>query len=50
MEREPIELECSECQRRNYSTTKNTRKKKEKLQVRKYCKWCRKHTIHKEVK
>ncbi len=49
MPREPIELECTECGRRNYSTSKNTRKR-ERLQVRKYCKWCRKHTVHKEVK
>ncbi len=49
MPREPIELECSECGRRNYSTTKN-RNKRDKIQVRKYCKWCKKHTEHKEVK
>jgi ribosomal protein L33 len=30
MAREPIELECTECGRRNYSTTKNTHKKKRK--------------------
>ncbi|MFZ8802184.1 MAG: 50S ribosomal protein L33 [Candidatus Calescibacterium sp.] len=50
MAREPIELECTECGRRNYSTTKNTHKKREKLEVQKFCKQCRKHTKHKEVK
>jgi len=45
-----ITLACSECQRKNYATTKNVQQQKEKLQLNKYCKWCKKHTLHKEVK
>ncbi|MEO0098196.1 MAG: 50S ribosomal protein L33 [candidate division WOR-3 bacterium] len=44
-----IQLACAECKRRNYSTTKN-KNKQERLELRKYCKFCRKHTVHKEVK
>ena len=45
-----IHLECSECKRRNYSTTKNKKKSPGKLQLKKYCRFDRKHTLHKETK
>ncbi|MEO0086479.1 MAG: 50S ribosomal protein L33 [candidate division WOR-3 bacterium] len=44
-----VHLACSECKRKNYHTTKN-KNKQEKLELRKYCKFCKKHTIHKETK
>jgi len=47
---EIIALACSECKRRNYTTTKNRKTKQEKLELMKYCKWDHKHTLHKEVK
>jgi len=48
--REIVTLRCEECKRRNYSTTRNKKTQQEKLQVNKYCKFCRKHTAHKEIK
>jgi len=45
-----VHLSCTECKRRNYSTTKNKRTTTEKLEMMKYCRFCRKHTLHKEVK
>ncbi len=48
--RELVTLACSECKRRNYTSTRDKKKNKEKLELRKYCPYCRKHTIHKEVK
>jgi len=45
-----VHLGCTECKRRNYSTTKNKRTTTEKLEMKKYCRFCRKHTLHKEVK
>ncbi len=48
--RDIILLECTECGRRNYATTKNKKNNREKLQIKKYCKYCKKHTVHKEVK
>jgi large subunit ribosomal protein L33 len=45
-----IQLQCSECQRINYSTFRNKKTKQEKLLKKKYCPWDRKHTDHKEVK
>ncbi len=48
--REIIQLQCMECKRKNYTTTKNKKKQQSKLQVRKYCPFCRSHQLHKEVK
>ncbi|MFP4082562.1 MAG: 50S ribosomal protein L33 [Candidatus Aminicenantes bacterium] len=48
--REIVTLQCAECRRRNYTTTRNKKKKSDKIELKKYCKFCRKHTIHKEVK
>ena len=48
--REVIILACVECKRRNYTTTKNKKMTKEKLELRKYCPFCRTHTVHKETK
>jgi len=48
--REIVLLECTVCHRRNYSTTTNKGTNREKLQIKKYCKYCKKHTLHKEVK
>ena len=48
--REAITLECTECKRRNYTTEKNKKNNTERLEVEKYCKFCKKHTTHKETK
>ncbi|MEJ5307187.1 MAG: 50S ribosomal protein L33 [candidate division WOR-3 bacterium] len=48
--REIITMVCSECKRKNYMTTKNKKKQTDKLELKKYCKFCRKHTLHKEAK
>ena len=45
-----ITLACTECKRRNYSTTKNKKTMTERLEIKKYCKFCQKHTVHKETK
>ena len=48
--RELIAFECSECKRRNYTSTKNRKKTADKLSLKKYCPYDRKHTVHKETK
>jgi large subunit ribosomal protein L33 len=47
---ELIALQCSECKRKNYTTQKNRRNMQEKLELKKYCPFDRKHTLHKETK
>ncbi|HNX96847.1 MAG TPA: 50S ribosomal protein L33 [Candidatus Aminicenantes bacterium] len=43
-------LKCPECNEKNYTTTKNKQNSTEKLNLKKYCPRCAKHTLHKEVK
>ena len=45
-----ISMECTECKRRNYATTKNKTQHPDHINLSKYCKHCRRHTDHKEVK
>jgi large subunit ribosomal protein L33 len=48
--RELITLACQECKNRNYNYDKNKKKQPEKLELKKFCKFCRKMTLHKEIK
>ncbi|HYB95834.1 MAG TPA: 50S ribosomal protein L33 [Vicinamibacterales bacterium] len=48
--RDIIQMACGECKRRNYSTTKNKKKTTERIEMKKYCPFCRKHQPHKEQK
>ena len=45
-----ITLACSECKQRNYDTKKNKKHDPDRLELNKYCRFCRKHTLHKETK
>ena len=48
--RTKITLACMECKRRNYDTTKEKKNHPDRMEVKKYCPFCRKHTPHKETK
>lgn len=48
--REIIIFACNECKRRNYTSTKNKRTTPERLEFKKYCPFCRTHTVHRETK
>lgn len=45
-----VTLVCTECKQRNYDTKKNKKNDPDRLELKKYCKFCRKHTLHKESK
>jgi large subunit ribosomal protein L33 len=45
-----VTLECQECKRRNYITTKNKVNDRERIELKKYCRWDRHHTLHKETR
>ena len=45
-----VTLACSECKSQNYTTEKNRQNTQDKLELKKFCKNCRKTTVHKEVK
>jgi large subunit ribosomal protein L33 len=48
--RDIITLACLDCRERNYSTMKNKKNDPDRLELKKFCNTCRKHTMHKEVK
>ena len=48
--RDIVHLACEDCKRRNYSTTRNKKQSTQRLELKKYCRFCRKHTSHKEIK
>jgi large subunit ribosomal protein L33 len=48
--RENVALACADCKQRNYVTTKNKKTTTGKLEFKKYCLFCRKHTAHKETR
>ena len=45
-----VVLACEECKERNYTTTKNKKTLKERMELKKHCPRCNKHTVHKETK
>ena len=49
-DRVKVTLACTECKQRNYDTKKNKKNDPDRLEMNKYCKFCRKHTLHKETK
>ena len=52
-----ITLECVECRTNSnsrgvsrYTTKKNRKNTPERIELKKFCKFCKQHTIHKEIK
>ncbi|MDR1741494.1 MAG: 50S ribosomal protein L33 [Synergistaceae bacterium] len=45
-----VGLVCTQCKRRNYTTTVNKKKQSKKLELKKFCKWCGTSVLHKEAK
>ncbi len=45
-----VTLECTECKRRNYITKKSKVNSRERIELKKYCRWERRHTLHKETR
>ncbi len=43
-------LACTDCKQRNYDTMKNKKNNPERIEMKKYCKFCKTHTLHKETK
>lgn len=45
-----ITLACTECKQRNYDTTKEKKNHPDRMETKKYCRFCKAHTLHKETK
>lgn len=48
--RNKVILACTECKQRNYNTMKNKKNNPDRIELKKYCKFCNKETLHKETK
>lgn len=48
--RDRVTLACTECKNRNYTSSKNKKVTTERIELKKYCKHCKTHTLHKETK
>ena len=48
--RTKITLACTECKQRNYNTTKDKKTHPDRMETKKYCRFCKTHTMHKETK
>lgn len=45
-----IKLACQDCKRVNYWSRKNKKLITKKIELNKFCKWCKGQTKHKEAK
>ena len=43
-----ITLACTECKQRNYNKEKNKKNNPDRLEMKKYCRFCKKHTVHRQ--
>ena len=48
--RPKITLACVDCKNRNYITKKNRRNDPDRMELKKFCPFCRKHTDHRETR
>lgn len=49
-DRTTVDLACTECRQRTYTTQKNKRNDPDRLELRKYCPRCRLHLTHREAR
>lgn len=47
--RQKLMLKCTQCNNNNYILDKNKQKHPEKLETKKFCKYCKEKTMHKET-
>lgn len=45
-----ITMACTDCKRRNYTTTKNKKSDPNRIELNKYCPTCQASTVHKETR
>jgi len=45
-----VTLACTECKERNYTTEKNRKNDTGRMEIKKFCKRCQHHTLHRETR
>ena len=48
--RTKITLAFTDCKQRNYNMTKDKKTHPDRMETKKYCRFCKTHTLHKETK
>ena len=48
--RQIVTLACTACKRRTYTTTKNRTNHPARLELNKFCRFCRGHVLHRETR
>ncbi|MCL1845234.1 MAG: 50S ribosomal protein L33 [Defluviitaleaceae bacterium] len=48
--RTKITLACTECKQRNYNTFKDKKNHPDRMETKKFCRFCNKHMPHRETK
>jgi large subunit ribosomal protein L33 len=48
--RPKITMACADCKHRNYITKKNRRNDPDRIELKKFCPNCGKHTVHRETR
>ncbi|WP_091663738.1 50S ribosomal protein L33 [Alteribacillus iranensis] len=48
--RSKVIMACSICHSRNYTTEKNKQTVTDRIEMKKFCKHCNTHTLHRETK
>ncbi len=48
--RQKVCLACTECKQRNYNSMKNKKNTPDRIELKKYCPFCKKHTAHRETR
>ena len=43
-----ITLECTECKNRNYNMTKDKKTHPDRMETKKYCRFCKSHTAQRD--
>jgi len=45
-----VALACTVCGSRNYTKSAGAKTRTERLEVKKFCKYCNQHTLHRQTK
>jgi large subunit ribosomal protein L33 len=45
-----VTLACTNCKQRNYTSNKNKRNNPDRMELKKYCKFCNEQTLHRETR
>jgi large subunit ribosomal protein L33 len=45
-----VDMACTECRQRTYTTQKNRRSDPDRMELKKFCPRCRVHRVHKEAR